>query len=408
MDPTLSALITRALENNPDLVAATFRIEQARAAASAAQADRFPQVGGGAGASVNRGSRNAGQVPAGVSRNSESYDLSANLSWEIDLWGGIRRSNQSARSRLLQAEYLRDAVQTSLIAAVATAYIELKNLDESLAIARRTAQGRVESLELVVARRDGGVSSDFEVGQAQVLLAQARRAIPITEQAIAAKENEIRFLLGEFPASVARGGSLDLLDRSLHVRGGLPSSLLSRRPDVAAASQAYQAAVAEIGVAEALRLPSLALTGSGGVVSRSLDNLLDSGSTAYSVGPSLAGPLFDAGRNKARVLAAKARAEEARAAHDRAAKNAFREVANALNAHVKTGEIITEQSALVAANRKVATVANDRFDEGESSFLEVLDAERSLFTSELELVDARRNRMLAIVEAYRALGGGWQ
>jgi len=407
-DPALRALITRALDNNPDLVAATFRIEQARAAASAAQADWFPQVGGSGGASVNRGSRNAGQVAPGASRSSETYDLSASLSWELDLWGGIRRSNQAARARLLEAEYRRDAVQTSLIAAVAAAYIELKNLDERLAIARRTAASREESLELVTARRDGGVSSDLELGQAQALLAQARTAIPITEQAITAKENEIRFLIGDFPASVARRGSLDALDRSLRIRGGLPSSLLERRPDVAAASHAYQAAVADIGVAEALRLPSLALTGGGGVVSRSFDNLLKGSSTAYTIGPDLAGPVFDAGRNRARVRAAKARADEALAAHDRAAKNAFREAANAINAHVKTGEIITEQSALVAANRKIATVAAERFEGGESSYLEVLDAERSLFTSELELVDARRNRLLAIVEAYRALGGGWK
>ncbi len=407
-DPALRALITRALENNPDLVAATFRIEQARAAASVAQADWFPQVGGGAGASATRGSRNAGQVPVGADRNSESYDLGASLSWEVDLWGGIRRSNQAARARLLEAEYRRDAVQTSLIAAVASSYIELKNLDERLAIANRTATSRVESLELVMARRDGGVSSDLELGQAQALLAQARTAIPITEQAIVARENEIRFLLGEFPASVSRGGSLDALDRSLRVSGGLPSALLERRPDVAAASQAYQSAVAEIGVAEALRLPSLALTGSGGVVSRSFDNLLKGGSTVYTVGPTLAGPIFDGGRNRARVRAAKAGADEALAAHDRAAKNAFREAANAINAHVKTGEIITEQSALVAANRKIASVANERFEGGESSYLEVLDAERSLFTSELELADARRNRLLAVVEAYRALGGGWK
>lgn len=407
-DSTLKALISRALENNPDLVAATFRIEQARAAANAAQADWFPQIGGTAGASTNYGSRNAGQAPATGSRSSESYDLTSTLSWEVDLWGGIRRSNQAARARLLEAEYRRDAVQTSLVAAVATSYIELKNLDARLAIASRTAQSRMASLDLVTARRDGGVSSDLELGQAQALLAQARTAIPITEQAIAAKENEIRFLLGEFPSSVARGGSLDSLDRSLRIRGGLPSELLSRRPDVAAASQAYQAAVAEIGVAESLRLPSLALTGNAGVVSQSFDNLLKGGSTAYTVGPRLAGPIFDAGRNKARVRSTQARADEALAAHDRAAKNAFLEAANAINFHTKSGEIVTEQSALVAANRKIARVANERFEGGESSYLEVLDAERSLFTSELELVDARRNRLLSIVEAYRALGGGWK
>lgn len=407
-DATLRALIERALAANPDLVAATFRIEQARAAASAARADWFPQVGGSGGATTDRGSRNAGQVPAGAGRSGESYDLTAALSWEIDLWGGIRRGNEAARARLLEAAYRRDAVQASLIASVAGAYIELKNLDERLAIARRTAESRKASVELVKARADGGVGSDLELGQAEALLAQARTAIPVTEQAIALKENEIRFLLGEFPTSVARGGSLDALDRSVRIRGGLPSALLERRPDVAAANHAYQSAVAEIGVAEALRLPSLVLTGSGGVLSRSFDELLEGGATTYSVGPRLAGPVFDAGRNKARVRAAEASANEALAAYDRAVKQAFREAANAILTHRKAGEIITEQSQLVTANRKIARVASERFEGGQSSYLEVLDAERSLFTSELELADARRNRLLAVVEAYRAMGGGWK
>jgi multidrug efflux system outer membrane protein len=407
-DSTLKSLIERALANNPDLVAATYRIEQARAQAAATGADWFPNIGGGAGASANYGSRNAGQVAPGVDRSSETYDLTAQLSWEIDLWGGIRRGNEAARARLLEAEFRRDAVRTSLIAAVASAYIELRNLDERLAISKRTADGREAALELVTARRDGGVSSELEVGQAEALLGQARIAIPITERAIAAKENEIRSLLGDFPGGVGRGAGLDRLESGLRIRGGLPSGLMERRPDVAAASQAYQAAVAEIGVNEALRLPSLALTGSGGLLSRELDNLLDGNSGTYTVGPRLAGPIFDAGRGKARVDAARARAGEALAAHDRAAKQAFREAADSINGHVKTGEIVAEQRRLVEANRKVAAVAGDRFQGGQSSYLEVLDAERSLFNAELELADARRNRLLAVVQAYRALGGGWK
>ena len=407
-DSTLRSLIERALANNPDLVAATYRIEQARARADAARADWFPSIDGSTGGSASYKSKNAGQVAPNGDRHSESYDLTGLLSWEIDLWGGIRRSNEAARSNLLAAEYLRDGVQTSLIASVASSYIQLKNLDERLAISKRTADSRRSSLDLVTARRDGGVSSDLEVGQADALLGQALTAIPITEQAIAAKENEIRSLLGEYPGGVARGGSLDKLDSSLTIKGGLPSTLMERRPDIAAASQDYQAAVAQIGVAEALRLPSLSLTGSGGVISDDLGNLLEGKSGAYTIGPRLAGPIFDAGRGKARVDTAKAVAGEALAAHDRAAKQAFREAADSINAHLKTGQIITEQSRLVASNRKVATVANERFQGGASSYLEVLDAERSLFTSELDLADARRDRLLAVVEAYRALGGGWK
>jgi multidrug efflux system outer membrane protein len=407
-DSTLRSLIERSLANNPDLVAATFRIEQARAQANAARADWFPSIDGSTGGSASYRSINAGQAAPGGDRNSESYDLTGLLSWEIDLWGGIRRSNEAARSNLLAAEYQRDGVQTSLVASVASAYIQLKNLDERLAISKRTADSRRSSLDLVTARRDGGVSSDLEVGQAEALLGQALTAIPITEQAIAAKENEIRSLLGEYPGGVARSGSLDKLDSSLNIKGGLPSTLMERRPDVAAANQSYQAAVAQIGVAEALRLPTLSLTGNGGVISADLGSLLEGRSSAYTIGPRLAGPIFDAGRGKARIDAAKARAGEALAAHDRAAKQAFREAADSINAHVKTGQIIAEQSRLVDSNRKVATVATERFQGGASSYLEVLDAERSLFTSELDLADARRDRLLAVVEAYRALGGGWK
>lgn len=407
-DPTLRCLIERSLVNNPDLVAATYRIEQARTRAKAAQADWFPSINGSGGGASNYGSVNAGQAAINGERHLESYDLTALLSWELDLWGGIRRSNVAARARYLEAQYQRDAVQTSPIAAVASSYIELKNLDERLAISKSTAESRKSSLGLVTDRRDGGVSSDLEVGQAEALLQQALTAIPITEKAIAAKENEIHALLGEYPGSIARGGSLNSLDSSLNIKGGLPSMLLDRRSDIAAASQNYQAAVAQIGVAEALRLPSLSLTRSGGVISGEFDNLLQGKSSAYSIGPRLAGPIFDAGRGKARVDAARAAAGEALAAHDKAAKQAFREAADSINGYVKNGQIIAEQTRLVTANKKVASVATDRFQGGASSYLEVLDAQRSLFDSELELADARRDRLLSVVQAYRALGGGWK
>lgn len=407
-DATLRKLIERAIANNPDLAVATYRIEQARAQAGAANSDWFPQLNGGAGGSANYGSVNAGQVAQGGGRSSETYNLSGLLSWEIDLWGGIRRSNQASRSELLAAYYQRDAVQTSLVADVASAYIELKNLDERLAISRRTVDSRRESLDLLKARGEGGVGSDLEIGQAEALLGQALTAIPITEKAIAEKENQIRSLLGEFPGGISRGGTLDGLDQSLRIKGGLPSSLLERRPDVAAANQSFQAAVAQIGVAEAMRLPSLSLTGSGGVVSGDLGKLLESKSAAYSIGPNLTGPIFDAGRGKARAEAARARAGEALAIYNKTSQQAFREAADAINAHVKTGEIAARQNNLVESYRKVARVATDRFQGGASGYLEVLDAERSLFNAELEQADARRNRLLSLVFAYRALGGGWQ
>ncbi len=407
-DATLRTLIDRALQNNADLVAATYRIEEARAQAGIAHAGWFPMLNGSADATANYASRNAGQAVAGSSRHSESYGLTGLLSWELDLWGGIRRDNQAARAHLLASESQRDGVQTSLVAAVASAYIDLRNLDERLAIARRTTASRKASLGLVTDRRNGGLSSDLEVGQAEALLYQAQVLIPITEQAMAAKENEIRVLLGEYPGGIMRGGSLVTLESALHITGGLPSLLIERRPDLAAANQDFQAATAEIGVFQALRFPSLSLTGSGGMISSDLNNLLQGKSAAYSIGPQLAGPIFDAGRNRARVQAAHARAQQSLAAYQKSVQLAFQEVADSLSAYQKTGEIIVENAHLVASQKSVSSLALDRFQGGASSYLEVLDAERGLFTAELDLADARSNRLKSVVQAYRSLGGGWK
>ena len=407
-DPTLYALITRSLQNNPDLVAATYRIEDARARAQVARSAWFPTLDGNDGASTSSSSRNTGQSTSSGSRTSESYNLTGLLSWELDLWGGIARDNQAARARLLESEFQRDAVQTSLIAAVAISYIDLQNLDERLLIALRTIESRKGSLELVTARRDGGVSSDLEVGQAEALLSQAQVLVPTTERAIVEKENEIRALLGEYPGGITRGGTLDKLDASLRIAAGLPSALMTRRPDISAADQSFQAATAEIGVAEALRLPALSLTGQGGMISSDFSKLLQGSSAAYSIGPQLAGPIFDAGRGKARVEGAKARAKIALAAYQKSAQQAFQEAANALNAYQKTGEIIAENTKLVTSQKSVSSIALDRFQGGASSYLEVLDAERELFASELDLADSRSNRLRSVVQAYRALGGGWK
>lgn len=407
-DPTLRTLIERSLVNNPDLVAATYRIEQARAQSNVARSSFFPQVSGSADAARNYASPNANQAAPGADRSSESYSINGFLSWEIDLWGGITRNNQAARSRLLQAQYQRDGVQTLLIAAVANAYVDLKNLDERLAIARHTVESRKVSLDLVKSRKEGGVSSEMEVRQAESLLAQAQVIIPTTELGIATKENEIRALLGEYPGQITRGGRFDSLDKFTHISAGLSSSLIARRPDVAAADQNFRAATASIGVAQALRFPTLSLTGRGGVISSDLSELLEGRSGAYSFGPNLAGPIFDAGNRKARVEGAKAAAKTAMAEYDKAVKTAFQEAANAIISHQKTGQIIHEQTQLVGAQRAAAQLSMERFKGGVTSYLEVLDSERNLFNSELNLADARSDRMRAVVQAYRALGGGWK
>lgn len=407
-DPNLRKLIAIAIQNNPDLVAATYRIEEARARTGIANSAFFPTLDGSAGGTANSSSKNAGQSTASGDRSSESYNLTGLLSWELDLWGGIARDNQAARARLLKSEYQRDAVQTSLVAAVATAYIDLLNLDERLAISRNTVASRKGSLDLVTARRDGGVSSDLEVGQAEALLSQAKLFIPATERAIVERENTIRVLLGAYPNSIARGGNLDRMDSAHGIAAGLPSAVMQRRADIAAADQSFQAATADIGVAEALRFPQLSLTGQGGVISGDLNQLLQGGSAAYSIGPQLAGPIFDAGRSEYRVKAVQATAQIALKEYQKVVLEAFREISDALIAYQKTGEIIAEGTKLVVSQKSVSTIATDRFQGGASSYLEVLDAERGLFTAELDLADARSNRLRAVVQAYRALGGGWK
>lgn len=407
-DATLRSLIEHALENNPDLTAATYRLEEARAQAQVARSAFFPQISVGADAASNQGSINANQVAPGRDRHSEAYNVNGYLSWEIDLWGRITRSNQAARAQLLATQYQRDALQTMLVASVASAYVDLKNLDERLAIVRRTVESRRASLELVRARREGGVSSDMEVRQAESLLAQAEVLIPTTELAVATKENELRALLNEYPGHLTRAGRFDQLDRVMKIDAGLPSSLIARRPDVAAADQRFRAATAEIGVNQALRFPTLTLTGRSGFISGDLSNLLENQSAAYSFGPSLLGPVIDGGNRRARVVAARARAQAAMADYDKAVKQAFRETSNALIAFHKSGQIIAEQQKLVTAQNGAASLAAERFKGGVTSYLEVLDSERNLFNSQLALADARADRQRAVVLAYRALGGGWQ
>lgn len=407
-EPDLRRLIERALAQNVDLVAATYRIEEARAQAGVARARWFPSLDGSTSGSSNYGSIEGGQVGVNGKRSSDSYDVLGMMSWELDMWGGIQRSQQAARERLLASEYQCAGVKTSLIAAVATAYADLVNLDERLEISKRTIESRKASLELVRLRRDGGVSSDLEFGQAEALLDQATVSIPVTERSIVAKENELKILLGDMPGGVKRESGVTNIESSFKIKAGLPVLLLERRPDVLAAGHLYQAALAEIGVAQAARLPSVSLTGTGGVMSGDFSRLLTGDAVLFSVGPRLTGPIWDAGRRKYGVKAAEARASQAKEQYRGVVQVALREVANALNAYQKSIEIIDARARFVNSLGRVKRVASERFQGGASSYLEVLDAERSLFNAELELADAKRDRVLAVVQSYRALGGGWK
>lgn len=407
-DAALRDLIGEALANNRDLVAATYRIEEAAAGADAARSQLFPTLDGQGSATRGRSSGESGQLPAGFNPYYNSFNLGALLSYEVDLWGRVRKSNESARARLLASEYVRSTVQSILVASVASAYVDLRAADRQLEIARTTLASRKESLSLVQKRAQEGVSSDLETSQAEVLLHQAEVAVPTAERAIALKENEISYLLGRMPGGIQRGQSLEGLAGRVRVASGLPSALLERRPDILAAEQALIAENADIGVARAAYFPALRLTGQGGLLSNDLDQLFKSTARTWAFTPSLAGPIFDGGRIRANVRATEARQKEALAQYEKSIQLAFRESSDAIMSYGKAVEIVSRQRALVASLKRVADLASARYEGGASSYLEVLDAERNLFEGELTLTDALRLRLQSVVAAYRALGGGWK
>lgn len=406
-EPELQNLIKKALKTNVDLALASARLSEARAMAGQTKAERLPQLDLHASAAAELGSVNGKQASVG-NREADSYRLSAPLSWELDLWGRVRRSNEAAKARVEASESDRHALQCSLIAAVASAYIELQQLDERLRIAERTSDSRTASLQLVKTRNAGGVGSELETSQAEALLRQAQLAIPRTEQAIQAKENELRLLLGEFPGKIERKPCQNPLHSGLNVAAGLPARMLQRRADLRSAALEFEAATAEIGVAKALRLPTISLTGSGGAISGSLQDLLDGRSAYYSFGPQITGPLFDGGRAANVAKAAQARQQQAQARYEKAVQQAFREAADALQSYRSAGEVEQRQAELLAALQNVARIAKARYEGGTSSYLEVLDAERNLFAAEMDLTEARSARQQSVVQTYRALGGGWR
>lgn len=407
-DATLRGLIQEAIAGNRDLVIATYRIEEAAAAAAAARSQFFPNLDGQASATRGRSSEENGPLPPGFNPYFNSFNLGALLSYEVDLWGRVRKSNEGARARLLASEYSRATVQSILVASVASAYVDLRAADRQLEIARTTLASRKASLELVRKRVQEGVSSDLESSQAEVLLHQAEVAVPTAELAIRLKENEISILLGRMPGGIERGQSLEALAGRMRVAAGLPTALLERRPDVLAAEQNLVALNADIGVAKAAYFPALRLTGQGGLLSDDVDQLFKSTARTWAFTPSLAGPIFDGGRIRANVKATQARQKQAVAEYEKAIQVAFRESADALVSYGKAGEIVGRQRELVGSLQKVADLASARYEGGASSYLEVLDAQRNLFDGELALADALRLRLQSVVAAYRALGGGWK
>jgi NodT family efflux transporter outer membrane factor (OMF) lipoprotein len=399
-DTKLQDLIRVALVQNYDLRDAVTRVEAARANLGITRSQQYPNFAASGSVEINRLSRN-GETPLppeflpSQNRNFGQAFLSL-LSFEVDLWGRLRRATESARASLLSAEENRKAVVTTLVSDVATAYLSLSELDYELEISRRTLKTRQESLQLTLQRQTGGVATLLDQRQAQQLVYTAAQSI------------RIKLLLGENPGLVVRGRGF--LEQALppQVPPGLPSDLLERRPDIRASEQDLIAANAQIGVAKAAYFPQLSLSGTLGGQSTQLANLFSGPNSAWNLAPQLTQPIFTAGRLKSGVKLAEANQQHALVQYEKTIQTAFSEVSDSLIAHQRVRESREQQEALVEALRDRLRLAYVRYRGGVDTQLDALDADRDLFQAEITLSQIHLSELLSVVQLYKALGGGWQ
>lgn len=406
-DPALDRLVEEALAANQDLALAAARVEEARALAGAARADRFPRVDAGAAASRVKLSQDTANIPPEFPLEFDTRRARANLSFELDFWGRLARAHEAARGELLATEEGRRNVRLAVTAAVVDGWHDLASFRRRLGIARETAGSRRDALHLQRLRFDAGTISELDLAQAEAELAATEAAVPALERALDETAYRLAVVLGRVGAAVEPGAAELDVGRLPEIPAGLPSELLARRPDVVAAEGRLVAANARIGVARAAYFPSIALTGAAGSESRELADLFASGTGIWSAAVDLVAPIFHAGRTRRQVEAATARREQALATYAKAVQTAFAEVEIALVGRVRGAEERAALGRQVEALERVARLARLRYDAGESSYLEVLDAERNLFRAELDLAAAERAEAATVVALVRALGGGW-
>jgi NodT family efflux transporter outer membrane factor (OMF) lipoprotein len=411
-DEQLQELTRTALVQNYDLRDAVARVEQARANLGITRSNQFSQANASGDIQFTRLSRDGTfPLPASFvpSQNRNFGEASLNLlSFEVDLWGRLRRATESARAGLLNAEENRKAVVTTLVSDVATDYFSLLQLDYELEISQRTLDTRRDSLRLVQDRTGGGVATLLDLRQAEQLVSSAAQTIPALQQQIEQTENQINLLVGRNPGSVIRGRKFIEQEMPPEVPAGMPSSLLERRPDIRAAEQALIAANANIGVAKAAYFPQLSLSGLLGGQSSQLASLFSGPHSTWSFVPQVSQPIFTAGRLRSNVKLAEAERTSALVQYERTIQTAFSEVSNALIAHQRTRESRLEQETLVTALQDRTRLAYVRYRGGVDTQLNALDADRDLFQAELSLAQIRLSELLSVVQLYKALGGGWQ
>jgi multidrug efflux system outer membrane protein len=403
-DEQLRALIHAALQQNYDSRIAASRVLEAQAQLGITRADQFPTLSGGA-ATADIRTAQSKFLPA---FETSTGQVNASAVWQLDFWGKYRRATEAARANLLASQWARQEVVSTLVADVAAAYFQLRALDLQLEISKRTLHSRQESLRLTRILADGGSTSLLDVRQAEQLVFTASAEVPTLEQQIEQQENLLSILLGQNPGDVPRGQILTEQRQPPEIPAGLPSALLERRPDIREAEEQLIAANAEIGVARAAYFPQVSLSGTGGFQSSALSNLFSGPAGAWSFGASLTQPIFTAGRLRSGVRLAEARQETALLVYRQSIQAAFRSVSDSLVAYRKTHEFRTQEEFLFQSAQDAGRLSHMRYTGGVTGYLEVLTNETNAFSAELALVQARLNELLALVQLYEALGGGWQ
>jgi multidrug efflux system outer membrane protein len=403
-DKQLQDLIHTALRQNYDVRIAATRILEAQAQVGITRADQLPSVKGEALALNERNPQ---------TKLFRQYETSANqldlsLAWELDFWGKYRRATEAARASLLATEWARKAVIGTLVSDVATAYLQLRSLDLQLEISRRTLASRQDSLKLTQTLANGGATSMLDVRQAEQLVSTAAETIPDLERQIEQQENFLSTLLGNKPGPIARGMKLTEQPHAPDVPAGLPSSLLERRPDIGEAEAQLIAANAQIGVAKAAYFPQINLTAAAGYQSSALTSLFTGPAGLWSFGGSLVQPIFAGGRIRSGVKFSEARQQEMVLTYQKTIQQAFRGVSDALVEYYKDREFREYQQQLAFSAQDAAQLSETRYRGGAASYLEVLTNETNYFNAELGLAQAQANELVALVQIYQNLGGGWQ
>lgn len=408
-DPVLNDLVGEALRSNSDMRLSLERVEEVRARLGFARSELFPRLDAGGAAGVVRESLRASPLsPLIRDRDYQTYQIFGALSWELDLFGRIRRGLEAEAASLAAAEEDLRAAAVSVIAEVAQAYLDVRDLDARVGISQGTVASRKSYVELARTRFEGGKTSELDLRQAEAELARVEEVLSNFERRRSEREHDLAFLLGRNPGPLPRGKALAELPLPPKIPPGLPSEMLERRPDIRAAERRLISANARIGEAKALMYPRLTLTGHAGYASTQLSGFLKSPSGFWDLIGGLTSPIWDWGRNRSRVEETEAVKRQAVILYEESIRRALKEVEDALVAHRRALEIVEAGGRRVGAQREVLRLSENRYRGGVSAYLEVLDAQRELFDAELGYASALRDRAVAVVRLYRALGGGWE